>query len=108
MLIEMQSEKYIRRKRRELHETKKDSVAAGADADPDTGHGVTVSAVAEELLTDDGLEQEGETFDILDTSSNKKVVTVTSKGVVKGIRKGTATVTVRSGSVVKTCKVTVK
>ena len=42
------------------------------------------------------------------TSSNKKVVTVTSKGVVKGIRKGTATITVRSGSVVKTCKVTVK
>ena len=42
------------------------------------------------------------------TSSNKKVVTVISKGVVKGIRKGPATITVRSGSVVKTCKVTVK
>ena len=42
------------------------------------------------------------------TSSNKKIATVTSKGVVKGIRKGTATITVRSGSVVKTCEVTVK
>ena len=30
------------------------------------GMGVTVPAVAEELLTDDGLDQEGETFDILD------------------------------------------
>ena len=28
----------------------------------------------------------------------KKVATVTSKGVVKGIRKGTATITVQSGS----------
>ena len=42
------------------------------------------------------------------TSSNKKIATVTSKGVVKGIRKGTATITVRSGSIVKTCEVTVK
>ena len=42
------------------------------------------------------------------TSSNKKVVTVTSKGVVKGLRKGTATITVRSGSKKMTCKVTVK
>ena len=41
-------------------------------------------------------------------SSNKKVVTVTSKGVVKGLRKGTATITVRSGSRKMTCKVTVK
>lgn len=42
------------------------------------------------------------------TSSNKKVATVTSKGVVKGLRKGTATITVRSGSQKMTCKVTVK
>lgn len=41
-------------------------------------------------------------------SSNKKVATVTSKGVVKGLGKGTATITVQSGSKKMTCKVTVK
>ncbi len=41
-------------------------------------------------------------------TSNKKVATVTAKGVVKGIKKGTATVTVQSGSKKQTCKVTVK
>ena len=42
------------------------------------------------------------------TSSNKKVATVTSKGVVKGVKKGTAVITVKSGSKKVTCKVTVK
>ena len=41
-------------------------------------------------------------------SSNKKIATVTSKGVVKVLRKGTATITVQSGSQKMTCKVTVK
>ena len=41
-------------------------------------------------------------------SSNKKVETVTSKGVVKGLKKGAATITVQSGSKKMTCKVTVK
>lgn len=41
-------------------------------------------------------------------SSNKKVATVISKGVVKGLKKGTATITVQSGSKKMTCKVTVK
>lgn len=41
-------------------------------------------------------------------SSNKKVATVTSKGVVKGLKKGTATIIVQSGSKKMTCKVTVK
>lgn len=41
-------------------------------------------------------------------TSNKKIATVTSKGVVKGIKKGTTTVTVQSGSKKQTCKVTVK
>lgn len=41
-------------------------------------------------------------------SSNKKVVSVTSKGVVKGLKKGTATITVQSGSKKMICKVTVK
>ncbi|MDY3249442.1 MAG: Ig-like domain-containing protein [Candidatus Choladocola sp.] len=41
-------------------------------------------------------------------SSNKKVATVTSKGTIKGIKKGTATITVTSGSVSIQCKVTVK
>lgn len=45
------------------------------------------------------------------TTSNKKVATVTSKGVVKGIKAGTATITAKAadGSGKKaTCKVTVK
>lgn len=42
------------------------------------------------------------------TSSNKKIVTVTAAGVVKGLRKGTVTITVRSGSKKMICKVTVK
>lgn len=41
-------------------------------------------------------------------SSNKKVATVTSKGVVKGLKKGATTITVQSGSKKMTCKVTVK
>ena len=41
-------------------------------------------------------------------SSNKKVATVTSKRVVKGLKKGAATITVQSGSKKMTCKVTVK
>ncbi len=41
-------------------------------------------------------------------TSNKKIATVTSKGVVKGIKKGTVTITVQSGSKKQTCKVTVK
>ena len=42
------------------------------------------------------------------SSSNKKIATVTAKGVVKGKKKGTVTITVKSGSRKKTCKVTVK
>ena len=41
-------------------------------------------------------------------SSNSKVATISSKGVVKGIKKGTVTITVQSGSKKLTCKVTVK
>ena len=41
-------------------------------------------------------------------SSNKKVATVSSKGVVKGIKKGTAKITVTCNGVSKTFKVTVK
>ena len=41
-------------------------------------------------------------------SSNSRVATVTSKGVVKGIKKGTATITVQSGPKKLTCKVTVR
>ena len=41
-------------------------------------------------------------------SSNKKVATVTSSGKIKGIKKGTATIIVKSGSVSVKCKVTVK
>ena len=42
------------------------------------------------------------------TSSNKKVATVTSKGVVKGLKKGTATITAKAGKKVVRFKVTVK
>ena len=40
-------------------------------------------------------------------SSNTKIATVNSSGAVKGIRKGTAVITVQSGSKKMTCKVTV-
>lgn len=42
------------------------------------------------------------------TSSNKKVATVTSKGVVKGLKKGTATITAKAGKKAVKFKVTVK
>ena len=42
------------------------------------------------------------------TSSNKKVATVTSKGVVKGLKKGTATITAKAGKKVVKFKVMVK
>ena len=41
-------------------------------------------------------------------SGNKKIATVTSKGVVKGIKKGTTTITVKSGKKSVIVKVTVK
>lgn len=41
-------------------------------------------------------------------SSNKKIATVSSKGVIKGKKKGSTTITVKSGKVVKKVKVTVK
>ena len=42
------------------------------------------------------------------TSSTKKVATVTSKGVVKGVKKGTATITVKCNGMTAKFKVTVK
>lgn len=42
------------------------------------------------------------------TSSNKKVATVTGKGVVKGISKGKATITVKCNGIIKKFVVTVK
>lgn len=41
-------------------------------------------------------------------SSNKKVATVTKSGKIKGVKKGTATITVKSGKVTKKVTVTVK
>lgn len=46
-------------------------------------------------------------YGITYTSSNKKIVTVDSKGRVKGIRPGSAVITVRSGSVSVRCTVKV-
>ena len=42
------------------------------------------------------------------TSSNKRIATVTSRGVVKGIRRGTATITVKCNGMTARFKVTVK
>ena len=42
------------------------------------------------------------------TSSRKKVATVNSKGVVKGVGKGKATITVRSGKIKKKVAVVIK
>ena len=41
-------------------------------------------------------------------SSNKKVATVSSKGVVKAKKKGTATITVKCNGITKKFKVTAK
>lgn len=45
---------------------------------------------------------------ILFRSSDCRIATVNSKGVVKGIRKGTAVITVQSGAKKLNCKITVK
>lgn len=42
------------------------------------------------------------------TSGNKKIVTISKKGVIKGVKKGTATITLTCNGVNKTVKVTVK
>ena len=63
------------------------------------GKTFTIKAVATPKNTDENITYK---------SSNTKIATVTSKGVVKGIKKGTATITVQSGSKKMTCKVTVK
>ena len=42
------------------------------------------------------------------SSGNKKVATVSSKGVVKAKKKGKVTITVKSGKVTKKVKITVK
>ncbi len=41
-------------------------------------------------------------------SSNRRIATVTSKGVVKGVKNGTATITAKIGNKKLTCRVTVK
>ena len=41
-------------------------------------------------------------------SSNKKIATVSKSGVIKGKKKGTVTITIKSGKVIKKCKVKVK
>ena len=42
------------------------------------------------------------------SSSNKKIVSVTKKGVIKGLKKGTATITAKIGKKKYKCKVTVE
>jgi poly-gamma-glutamate synthesis protein (capsule biosynthesis protein) len=54
-------------------------------------------------LTEENLTGEEVKFE----SSNKKIVTVSAKGIIKAVHWGTATVTVSLGDVKSTCKVTV-
>lgn len=42
------------------------------------------------------------------TSSNKKVALVSRKGIVKAVKRGKATITVRSGKVKVSCRITIK
>ena len=42
------------------------------------------------------------------SSSNKKIAIVNAKGKVTAKKKGTATITVKAGNVIRTCVVTVK
>ncbi len=63
------------------------------------GKTFTIKAVATPKNTDEKITYK---------SSNTKIAAVTFKGVVKGIRKGTATITVQSGSKKMTCKVIIK
>lgn len=62
------------------------------------GKTFTIQAVAAPKNTDEVITYK---------SSNKKIATVSSNGVVKGVRKGTAIITVQSGSKKLTCKVKV-
>ena len=66
--------------------------------------GTTYTKLASSITVAPVSSQEKITY----SSSDKKIVTVTSKGVVKGLRKGTATIAIRSGSKKITCKITVK
>ena len=66
--------------------------------------GTTYRKLASSVKVTPVISQEKVTY----TSSNKKIATVTSGGVIKGLKKGTATITIRSGSKRTTCKVTVK
>ena len=66
--------------------------------------GTTYSKLASSVKVTPVTSQEKVTY----TSSNKKIATVTTGGVIKGLKKGTATITIRSGSKKTTCKVTVK
>ncbi len=50
----------------------------------------------------------GSTEKVTFKSSDKNIVKVTSKGVIKGVKKGTATITIKSGNAKATVKVTVK
>ena len=64
---------------------------------------ISVNVGKTQTLKVDGTKQK-----ITWSSSNKKIATVSSKGKVKGVKKGTATITARVGSKKYNCKVTVK
>jgi hypothetical protein len=63
------------------------------------GGKVTLKPVVTPALSDDKISF---------TSKNRKIATVTSKGVVKGIKKGSTVIVVKSGKKAVNVKVTVK
>lgn len=64
--------------------------------------------VGAKLTLKASLTPKGAKSELTWTSSNKKVATVTPKGIVKALRKGTATITVRTANGKKAaCKITV-
>ena len=69
---------------------------------------VTITATSGKLKTTIIKSKPAPAGKVTYTSSNKKVATVTSKGVVKGIKKGKATITVKCNGITKKFVVTVK
>lgn len=79
---------------------------------PSIAYSATIKLNKTKLTLDEGksytLKLSGTTKKPQWSTSNKKVATVSSKGVVKGISPGTATITAKVSSKKYTCKVTVK
>lgn len=79
---------------------------------PSIAYSATIKLNKTKLTLDEGksytLKLTGTTKTVKWSTSNKKVATVSSKGIVKAIKAGTATITATVSSKKYTCKVTVK